>query len=212
MNDRPFGGTLAAVSLAMVLAGISESASAKKPLPPPPASSTPSFYFVDSSNPPKVIGKAVSLVHEGSGLALIAVVGPNGRTEEILVNVQKQIMSSFSNMSVAYFESADCSGTAYVAAVSSPPPFPGNGPLFALLQPNEYPVVTLGHSMLFVATQSTSQTINAQSVASTLTPGPSGDELDCNTFGTPYPIEAVPSEFFGNIYETYHQPFDVVYP
>jgi hypothetical protein len=193
------------MSLAMTLAGISESALAKKPVPPPPPSTTPSYYFIDSSNPPKVIGKALDLsTFFSSGTALLNVSGPSG-AKSLTIDINR---SSLLPSGSLYFESADCSGTAYVLQPGIEG-FPGLGTRNYAVIPG-YDGATQTGAFLYVADASTSNTISTGSYAYSMTLGAAGYVFDC--FSSASEATVFPAVFYGNLYDTYKPPFDVVVP
>lgn len=208
--NRQVAQALVGLSIAVMSVGFSGSVSAKKPPPPPPAPSTPSFYFVDSSNPPKVIGKALSVTYKFDlvGLALVPVVAPSGHQATILLDVAGMQFSPFSN-SIVFFESQDCSGTPYIYSVPNQSgALAGAGPAYAIVQS---PIPNPSAAFLFVATQTSPQQFESQSYANEVALGLTGYELNCVTVAQ-QPGPVLPAEFYGNLFNTYHPPFDVVVP
>jgi hypothetical protein len=206
--NRQVGGMLAAASLTMALVGISESVSAKKPQPPSP--STPSFYFVDSSNPPKVIGKALSLINQFGtvGLASVPVVAPSGHKATILLTVAGRQFNPYVGNTAVYFESQDCSGTPYIYYPSYNFDLAGVGPVYSIVQS---PIPNPNASLLFVATQTAPQQIDSQSSAQEIGLGLAGYELSCSTY-TQQQLLVLPAEFYGNLFDRYVPPYGVVMP
>jgi hypothetical protein len=195
------------VSVVLVFAGISGSAVAKKPVNPPTSTAAP--YFIDSSNPPKILGKAVSIESEFMiGYVFLSVIAPDGRGKNVTVAVGRSGFSTFSSSLV--FESEDCSGTPFVS-YGGRPPLPGLGPLAVVMQGDPSPNDGVGQTgaLLFVATGGAAQSIAVRSTAYAMTLEAAAFSFVCQA--ADWTLDAaLPFEPYGNLYDSYLRPYDIV--